>query len=267
MPGETLQPRLANIRLHPIKALDPVSVPEGRIGPNGGLEFDRVWALYSADGRWINGKRTPAVHLIRAEYSGNLDHVTLSVPGDSRKVPVVTLNFPGDNAGASEWFSEYFEQAVTVRYAREGQPDDALASGPTMISTASLQAVCELFPGLTLAGARERFRSTLEIDGVPAFWEDRLFGPDENYAVRFKIGDVAFEGSNPCARCPVPPRDARTGEINPEFTKKVTEMRRASLPAWSAESRFDHYYRFSTNTRVPSAEYGKLLRVGDGVLL
>src|ERR1700675_3805687 len=41
---------LANIRLHPIKGLDPVSVPEARIGPNGGLELDRVWALFSLDG-------------------------------------------------------------------------------------------------------------------------------------------------------------------------------------------------------------------------
>lgn len=267
MPADLSQPRLANIRLHPIKALDPVAVPEARIGPNGGLELDRVWALYSTDGRWVNGKRTVAVHLIRAGYSGNLDRVSVSVPGDSRRIPAARLDFPEDTAGASKWFSEYFEQTVTVRYAREGQPDDALAAGPTIVSTASLQAICDLFPGLTVAEARERFRTTLEIDGVPAFWEDRLFGPDENYAVRFKIGDVAFEGSNPCARCPVPPRNPRTGEINLEFTRRVTELRRASLPSWSPESRFDHYYRIATNTRIPSAEYGKLLRVGDLVQL
>jgi len=38
--------RLANIRLHPIKSLDPLLVKETRIGPGGGLEFDRAWALY-----------------------------------------------------------------------------------------------------------------------------------------------------------------------------------------------------------------------------
>lgn len=263
----TLQPRLANIRLHPIKALDPVSVQEARIGPNGGLELDRVWALYSADGQWINGKRTGAVHAIRAEYSAGVAQVTLSVPGDSRKIKAAKFGFPGDTEGAAKWFSAYFEQPVTVRYAREGQPDDALASGPTIISTASLQAVCDLFPGLTAGEARERFRTTLEIDGVPAFWEDQLFGPDENYAVRFKIGGVAFEGSNPCARCPVPPRNPRTGEINVEFTKKFTQMRRASIPSWAPEERFDHYYRFATNTRVPSTECGKLLRVGEALIL
>lgn len=260
------QPRLANIRLHPIKALDPVSVPEARIGPNGGLELDRVWALYSADGQWVNGKRTAAVHAIRAEYSTPIDRVTLSVPADSRKIKPVTLGFPADTAGATKWFSTFFDQPVIARYVREGVPDDALASGPTIVSTASLQAVCDLFPGMKLEEARERFRTTLEIDGVPAFWEDQLFGPDENYAVRFKIGDVAFEGSNPCARCPVPPRNPRTGEINVEFTRRFTQMRRSSIPAWTPEPRFDHYYRLATNTRVPSTEFGKALRVGDPVV-
>ena len=267
MPAQAIQPHLANIRLHPIKALDPIGVSEARIGANGGLELDRVWALYASDGKWINGKRTAAVHAIRAEYSMAIDRVTLSVPADLRKRKPITLAFPADFERAALWFSEFFEQPVIVRYVREGVPDDGLASGPTIVSTASLQAVCGLFPGMALNEARERFRTTLEIGGVPAFWEDRFFGPDENYAVRFRIGDVAFEGSNPCARCPVPPRDPRTGEINAEFTRKFTEMRRYSLPDWSPEARFDHYYRFATNTRVPSTECGKLLRVGDPVVI
>jgi uncharacterized protein YcbX len=259
--------RLARIRLYPIKSLDPIEVPEARIGPNGGLEFDRAWALYTADGRWVNGKRTAAIHRIRAAYASDLKSVTLSAPGDSRKMFTATLSFPGDTEGAAEWFSAYFEQQIIVRHAREGFPDDGLAPGPTIISTASLQAVCEWFPQLSLEEARLRFRATLEIDAQPAFWEDRLFGEDERSAVRFRIGDVAFEGSNPCARCVVPSRDARTGEIIPDFTKHFCEKRRATFPPWSAESRFDHYYRLAVNTRVPSTESGKLLRLGDPLSL
>jgi MOSC domain-containing protein len=267
VPEPSLLPRLAHIRLHPIKALDPVCVPEARIGPNGGLELDRVWVLFSTDGKWINGKRTAAVHLIRSQYNSAITQVTLSVPGDTRKIKPKKFDFPAEFERASKWFSDYFEQTVIVRYVREGVPDDGLASGPTIISTASLQAVCDLFPGMAIEEARERFRTTLEIQGVPAFWEDQLFGPDENYAVRFKVGDVSFEGSNPCARCPVPPRHPRTGEINVEFTRKFTHMRRAAIPSWTPESRFDHYFRLATNTRVPSTETGKFLRVGDAVFL
>jgi uncharacterized protein YcbX len=260
-------PRLANIRLHPIKSLDPVHVKEARIGPGGGLEFDRAWALYSADGQWVNGKRTAAIHLIRAAYAPDVSSVTLSVPGDSRKIPTKTFAFPGDIHSASKWFSGFFEQRMTVRHSPEGFPDDTIANGPTIVSTASLQAVCDLFPGMDLDGARQRFRTTLEVDGVPAFWEDQLFGEEERSAVRFRIGEVNFEGSNPCARCPVPPRDPLTGEIIAGFQKRLSDFRRANIPSWTPESRFDHYYRFATNTRVASSESGKTLRVGDALLL
>ncbi len=260
-------PRLANIRLHPIKALDPVPAKEARIGPGGGLEFDRAWALYSADGQWVNGKRTAAVHLIRAAFAADLNSVTLSVPGDSRKIPAKTFAFPGATPSASQWFSNFFEQPVTVRHSPEGFPDDDIASGPTIASTATLQAVCELFGGMGIDEARLRFRTTLEIEGVPAFWEDQLFGEEERSAVRFRIGEVNFEGSNPCARCPVPSRDPHTGEIIPGFQKRLSDFRRANIPSWTPEARFDHYYRLATNTRVAFNEVGKILRVGDPLIL
>lgn len=337
MQGQQVTPFLANIRLHPIKALDPVFVNEARIGPNGGLELDRVWALYSADGRWVNGKRTPAMHLIRAEYAPDLDSVTLSVPGDRRKIPAMTFAFPGDTDGAALWFSTYFEQNIVVHYAREGFPDDGLAPGPTIVSTASLEAVCGWFAGMQLDEARRRFRTTLEIGDaaaaesqvnahavkaqlypererrnaaplldenipgvvarfpglsregsaspeneataesaqgnghgsstLPPFWEDQLFAEDDTRVVRFRIGDVVFEGSNPCARCPVPSRDSRTGAVVDGFQKRFSELRQAHLPRWAPASRFDHFYRLATNTRVPSTEQGKLLRVGDALIL
>jgi uncharacterized protein len=278
-------PRLANIRLHPIKALDPASVNEAHIGPNGGLEFDRAWALYSADGRWVNAKRTAAMHLIRAVYASDISSVTLTVPGDRRNIPAMTFTFPGDTDGAAEWFSMYFEQAIQVRYAREGFPDDGLAPGPTIVSTASLEAVCKWFPGMELDEARRRFRTTLEIDAadstgargengyasasekLPPFWEDQLFAESETTVVRFRIGDVAFEGSNPCARCPVPARESETGVTNDGFQKRFTELRSAQLPPWAPAERFDHFYRLATNTRVPSTECGKLLRLGEPLRL
>jgi uncharacterized protein len=260
-------PRLANIRLHPIKALDPVSVNEARIGPNGGLELDRVWALYSVDGRWVHGKRSAAVHLIRAAYAPDISSVTLTVPGDRRGIPAMSFAFPSDAEGAAEWFSMYFEQAIQVRYTREGFPDDGLAAGPTIVSTASLEAVCAWFPGMALAEARRRFRTTLEIEDVPAFWEDQLFAETETSVVRFRIGDVAFEGSNPCARCPVPSRESQSGVTNDGFQKRFTDMRRAQLPQWAPADRFDHFYRLASNTRVPSTEHGKLLRNYDALVL
>jgi uncharacterized protein YcbX len=276
----TLLPRLTGIRLHPIKSLDPVSVREARIGPGGGLEHDRAWALFSVDGRWVNGKRTAAMHLIRATYAPDLSSVTLAVPGDRRNIPARTFPFPGGAEEAAEWFSVYFEQQILVRHVPEGFPDDTIANGPTIISTASLQAVCDWFPGVTLDNARQRFRTTLEIDSadavanaaranghLPAFWEDQLYGEDERSVVRFRIGEVNFEGSNPCARCPVPARDAQTGADLSGFQKRFSDLRRENLPPWAPAARFDHFYRLATNTRVAPTETGKPLRVGDAVIL
>jgi MOSC domain-containing protein len=270
MASPQVSPYLVNIRLHPIKSLDPVSVPEARISPSGGLALDRAWALYSVDGKWVNGKRTPAIHLIRAAYSPDLREVTLSVSGDRREIPTRTFAFPDAYEDAAEWFSVFFEQQIIVRYSENGFPDDSIASGPTIVSTASLESVAgwfpaspKGFPGITPNEARERFRATLEINGVPAFWEDQLFGEDERSVVRFKIGEVSFEGSNPCARCPVPPRNPQTGEILEGFQKRFTQLRESTLPSWSPRPRFDHFYRLSTNTRVAPTETNKLLRVGD----
>jgi uncharacterized protein YcbX len=267
-------PHLVNIRLHPIKSLDPVYLPEARISPSGGLALDRAWALYSVDGKWVNGKRTPAIHLIRAAYSPNLREVTLSVPGDRREIPTRTFAFPGAYEDAAEWFSVFFDQQIIVRYSENGFPDDTVASGPTIVSTASLESVSEWFgptpqgfPGVSVDEARQRFRATLEINGVPAFWEDQLFGEDERSVVRFKIGEVSFEGSNPCTRCPVPPRNPQTGEILEGFQKRFTQLRESTLPPWSPRPRFDHFYRLSTNTRVAPSETNKLLRVGDPLRL
>ena len=261
-------PRLARIQIHPIKSLDPVQVQETAIGPAGSLQFDRAWALYHLDGTLLAFSRTPALHRIRASYSPDFSSVTLQASPNGRQVPAAaTFAFPGDTTGAAAWFSEYFKEPLMVRYDPNGRPDDLIANGPTILSTASLDTVCEWYPGLSIEEARLRFRATLEVDGVPPFWEDRLFGPELRSVIRFRIADVAFEGSYPCIRCPVPPRDPRTGEDMVGFQKTFVRRRRELLPDWSHADRFEHFYCLATNTRVASTEAGKPLRLGDTLTL
>lgn len=243
-----------------------MAVRESRIGPAGGLELDRVWALYGPDGQCINGKSTAAIHRIRSVYSPDLRSVTLSASDDRPDVRPETFSFPEDFDAAAEWFSLYFEQPVVVQYVPEGVPDDTIRNGPMVISTASLRAVTDWFPEIGLEESRRRFRTPLEIDGVDAFWEDRLFSVLETNAVRFNIGDVEFEGINPCPRCAVTARDSQSGIDSRGFQKRFTMLRRANYPSWAAHpDRITHFYHLGINTGVSPTEHGKTLRVGDSI--
>jgi len=113
---------------------------------------------------------------------------------------------------------------------------------------------------------RRRFRTNLELTGGAPFCEDQLFGaPDE--LKPFQIGGVNFLGHNPCQRCVVPTRDPDNGRSLADFQKKFMEQRKKSLPPWANAQRFNHFYRFAVNTSVPPGEAGKILRVGDAVVL
>jgi len=257
-------PHLAGIHLHPIKSLTGCSVPECRVGPAGGLEGDRVWALFAADGEWINGKRNAAIHRIRATFAPDLGAVSLFAAAEG-PAPA-TFAFPGDTAGAAEWFSRYFGEPVTVRYSANGYPDDTERHGPLVISTATLETVAGWFPDMDLAEARRRFRAPVEVGGVEAFWEDRLYQELESDPVPFTVGDVHLDGVNPCPRCPVPGRNPETGAETTGFQKRFSELRRTHFPSWARHpDRIRHFYHLGVNTRVATAEVGKLLRVGDPV--
>ncbi|MGH8563795.1 MAG: MOSC domain-containing protein [Gammaproteobacteria bacterium] len=83
--------------------------------------------------------------------------------------------------------------------------------------------------------------------------------------VRFTVGAVRFEGTNPCQRCVVPTRDPLTGTEDRGFQKTLAARRAETLPAWAPRSRFNHFYRLAVNMRIPPSEAGKPILVGDPV--
>ncbi|MGB3654079.1 MAG: MOSC domain-containing protein, partial [Rivularia sp. (in: cyanobacteria)] len=141
-----------------------------------------------------------------------------------------------------------------------------VSPGPTIVSTATLKEVASWYSDLTEEDMRRRMRTTIEIDGVPAFWEDKLFSQSDR-VVNFKLGNLHFVGVNPCQRCIVPTRNAVTAKVNSDFQKIFVNKRR-DLPEWVNKSRFNHYYKLAVNTRLVSEEVGnKVIKVGDEIVI
>ena len=251
--------RLARIRIFPVKSLDPVELDSVAVHGGAGLRRDREWRFVDEAGRVANGKRLGAAIMgVRSRFDLVSSRLTLEIDGEA-----VEGSLEDDRSSHERRLSEHLGEVIRFeRDSDRGFPDDTEASGPTLISRATLVEVAAWF-GLDEEEVARRFRANLEVDGVPAFWEDRLCGA-EGEPRFFQVGEVRLEAVNPCARCAVPSRDSYSGEIaRPDFAKAFAEMRREALPQWAEPSRFDHFYRLAVNTRVPASEDGKAISVGD----
>ncbi len=250
-------PYLSRIRLYPVKGLDPVEVKECEITHRGSLKGDREFALFDRNGRVISCKREKRLHRIRSRYDLKSMKIYLEWEGKGYNLSLE------DQKGLGDLFSEILGYRVEVRRSHEGGfPDDRKAHGPTVVSRETIREIAGWF-GLTEEETRRRFRANLEIEGVPAFWEDGLVGEDS--PGKFRIGEVEFSGEGISKRCPVPTRNPFTGAETKGFVKLFTAKRKETLPPWSPRKRFeDTFYRLCVNTNVLR---NGTVRVGDEVEL
>jgi hypothetical protein len=255
-------PRVARLTVYPIKSLDGKAIETAHFTPTGGFMGDRTYALFDADGAYVNGKAERRLHRIRTGFDLDTHEVRLRAVTDSIG-DAAAFSLPEELVGLAAWFTDYLGYEVEVRRdLRGGFPDDTVNAGPTVISTATIETVAGWFEDVSVDEMRRRLRASVEVAGVPAFWEDRLV-TDEGEHVEFRIGDVLLHGANPCQRCIVPARDPDTGEETPNFRERFLEGRRETRPDWTDSDRFDHDYRVMVNTRVPDPT--GTITVGDRV--
>lgn len=235
-----ISPVISRIVVFPIKALDGVEQQRASLLPSGALEHDRTWALFDENGRYVNGKRCEAVHRLRLRFDLSCGFVSLRREEDSA-FSYQAFHIDRDRMAIEAWLAKYFERPIALREDQKvGFPDDMASPGPTFISVATLNEIARWFE-LSIEQVRARFRTNIEIDGVPAFWEDRLFDT-AGRTVKFRVGEAEFEGVNPCQRCVVPARDSITGRNDDTFVRRFTELRERTLPKWSARERFNRFY-------------------------
>lgn len=250
---------LDRIILYPIKSFDGVEVESATILPSGALQHDREFAIIDANQRVVNAKRTEQIQRLRSTFQLKQRTITISAPDSEPE----TFHLEHEREPFAQWLSQYFGFSVTLTQNTDtGFPDDLDSPGPTIISTASLTAVSQWYPGTSTDEIRRRFRSNLELSNVSAFWEDQLFDQAEQ-PHSFTIGNVQFQGINPCQRCIVPTRDSRSARPTAQFQKTFLQQRAALLPANINRDRFNHFYRLAVNTRIPASEAGKSLHLQE----
>jgi len=246
---------VARLRCYPVKGFDAESVDSIRMTDAGSVAGDREFALCDPtlvdvenpkDGpdHAYNGKQLPRIHELRTRYDP-VDGVLEVTPPDGG---ALSFDLPADNEAAEEWFGAFFDVDVTLLRSEPPAFVDRPAMGPSVISTATLTEVASWFDDLSVESVRRRMRANVEIDGVPAFWEDRFVGDD---SPGFVAGGVRFEGVEPCARCVVPTRDPETGDSLEGFRERFLEYREATFPEWADRDAFDHLYTLMLIAAVP----------------
>ena len=246
--------------MYPVKGLDGIDLDTADVLDGGTLAHDREFALFDDDGDVINGKRTDRVHELDTSYDPAERDLAVETPGGERRR--FALDEERDRDRAAAWLGDQFAESATLRRDDSLGFVDRREMGPSVISTATLEAVASWFEDLTVDSVRRRLRANVEVGGVPAFWEDRFVGAD---APAFEVGAVRFEGVTPCGRCVVPQRDPDTGEPTPEFRERFVEKRRETFPDWADADAFDHYYTMMLIAEVPERDRGRELAVGDPV--
>ena len=234
--------------------------------PSGALRDDRAYAIIDAGGRVVNAKGHAAIHRLRSHLDTAEGVLTLAEDDTLREAVGERFHMDRDRERLCDRLGRFFGFAVRLVEDREaGFPDDGDAPGPTLVSTATIEAVAAWF-ALSLDDVRARLRPNVEIDGVPAFWEDQLLG-SAGRTVPFALGPQALLGVRACQRCAVPTRDPRTGAVDPSFARRFAQERRRALPDWAPREQFPHFYRLSVNTRIAPGAEAATLHIGDRVAM
>ncbi|MBL4885096.1 MAG: MOSC N-terminal beta barrel domain-containing protein [Planctomycetaceae bacterium] len=257
------------IDIYPIKSLDVLGLQSVNVLAGGALQGDRRWSIIDEDGNYVNGSRTPLVHFVRSQFDQDLNAVEITIQNNNRQTQIKTssqrFELPGQQVELEGLLSEHFGYPVKLQEdTQQGFPDDLDSTGPTLIGSATLEKVSQWFPELSTEQVHQRFRTNIILETETPFWEDRLFGVP-NSPRKFRVGEVEFQGVNPCQRCVVPARNPKTGDIWPLFQKEFARLRKESLPGFAPVEHFDHYYRLAVNTQISPENRGSVIRNGDVV--
>ncbi|HUG23803.1 MOSC domain-containing protein [Piscinibacter sp.] len=268
--------RIAGLHVYPVKSCAGVALAESLLVETG-LEFDRLWMVVDARGRFVTQRELPRMALIRPTLKAG--DVMLRAPGmlalhlafDAVEKPCRVRVWKDEVAAydmgdlAAQWFSDFLGQPVRLarfdpeqrrlsnrKWTGDVEAENAFSDGyPILVvSTAGLD---ELNRRLVEAGheavTMERFRPNLVLDGLEANGEDHL----DEVAFDTPQGAVRLRLVKPCSRCPIP-------DVNP-LTAETGHAVSDALAAYRADARLDGAITFGMNAVIAEG-VERVLRVG-----
>ncbi|MGV9245965.1 MOSC domain-containing protein [Streptomyces sp. NPDC003710] len=243
-------PVLHSIHVHPVKALRGQDLPEAEVEP-WGLAGDRRWALIDEAGKIVTQRERPRLALAAAASLPG-GGIRVSAPGrEPLSVPVpepvgtTTAAWLGEKIetvpatpGASEWFSAYLGERVTLVHLDDpahrrpiddppyGLPGETVTLAdryPLLLTTlASLHALNSLIAQEDHPDEgplpMNRFRPNVVVSGTAPWAEDDW--------ERIAIGEVEFRVAKTSGRCVVTTTDQATAERGKEPLRTLGRHRR-----------------------------------------
>jgi uncharacterized protein YcbX len=271
--------RIARLFVYPVKSCAGVELQEAVLTETG-LDLDRAWMVVDEAGEFVTQRELPRMALIVPQLKQH--EVVLRAPGmlalhlaiDAVEEPVKVRVWRDEvdafdmGKVAAQWFSDFlgkplrlvrfdpdFTRLCSKEWTGEVDAPNQFSDGYSVlvVSEASLDG---LNGRLAQAGHApvgiERFRPNIVLSGIEAHDEDRL----DSLVIAADGEPVELRLVKPCARCPIPNIDPKTGQSSPEVGDTLQGYRR--------DDRLNGAITFAMNAIViRGAE--QTLRVGQAV--
>lgn len=236
---------LSEIWIYPVKSLGGIALHEAS-PRRSGFQYDRRWMLVDENGRFVSQREIPQMALLGTAIEppfltvfwkhNPAEKCQISLSINPAKHPNINVEVWDDRfeavvlpADLNRWFSEQLQRELRLvymteqtarladdRYAPEGHTVSFADGFPYLIiGQATLDALNGRLPNPV---PMDRFRPNMVFTGGEAFEEDAWSD--------FNIGQTAFRGVKPCARCIITTTDQRTGARNAEPLKTLATFRK-----------------------------------------
>lgn len=215
------------------------------IAETRGLRYDRRWMLTDSSGRFMSQREIPEMALLGTAIDDRHLHVFLKT--NPAKRLLIPLHFESgvlqptnvviwdDNCPAqimpqaiNQWFSQQFNREVQLVFMPDTTHRD---TDPTYAPEGQYVSFADAFPYLLIGQASldELNRRLADVLPMNRFRPNFVFTGGEPHEEDewsdFRIGEVAFRGVKPCARCIIPTTDQDTAERAAEPLKTLATYR------------------------------------------